>query len=195
MILYCNECTARTSHKGVWSEKKTDAYGYMWVVFQCDECKEYVFAFANLYQKDTSVRYPFEKSETLPLEGVPKNIMEDYEEASRCLAANAYKGCVSMCRRVLQGAAIDKGADEKGRIIDQLKILKNNQTLLLELYDMATRIRLVGKKGAHPRKLLDKVTEKEAVEMIDFTAQVLNYLYTIRHRIKEHDKRSDSKKN
>lgn len=192
MILYCNACEGRTGQKQTW-RGNVNAFGYLWAVYICDVCRNYVYCKSSVTSRIVFERYPFAESH-VSIDGVPNKILDDYKEAAKCHAAMAHKGCVAMCRRTLQNAAIDKGAEEKDRIIDQLKHLKDEQILLPELYSLATRIRLVGKKGAHPRKLLDKVEEKEAKEMLDFTAEVLNYLYTIKHRIKLHDKAQNIKK-
>lgn len=109
---------------------------------------------------------------------VPEMVRADLEEAGLCVSMGAYKAGVTMYRRALEGAAVDKGADPKKRLADQLKELQGKGILHQALVDAAREIRLLGNYGAHPSDDgLDKVQVDEAKVVGELTHQVLEDLY------------------
>lgn len=127
--------------------------------------------------------FPFKETTKL-LPGVPEPILEDLHEAHKCLAVSAFKACAAMCRRALQGAAIEKGANPKNKLIKQIEEIKGKGELHPKLAELATHIRLVGNSGAHPGEDgLDKVAQEEAEQILGFTEQVLDYLYVMPNKI------------
>lgn len=196
MILYCNNCDGRTGQVEVWTTH-LNSYGWMRKVYKCQQCGETIYVVINTSGL-VKERYPFEEKD-INLKGVPEDILEDFKEAVKDNGATSYKSCVMMCRRAIQNAAEDKGAKPGARPVDQLKELKEKGVLYPNLFTMAEKIRVMGGKAAHPQDgknpekytvddetdlaVLDEVKPEEAEKMIDFTAQVLNFLYSLDYKI------------
>ena len=194
MVLYCNTCAARTGHTELWTTAQGGQTGSSIFVrvYRCVDCGSEIFAITH--GGAVWERYPYELSRR-KLEGLPSDIEADFSEAQTDNGAGSYKSAVMMCRRVIQNAAEDKGSTPGRRLVDQLEELKNNGVLYSPLYKMATQIRVMGGKGAHPQDgkaktektpeedTLDVVQPEESKQMIDFTAEILNFLYSIDHSI------------
>jgi len=150
-----------------------------WCVGRCENCREPVFVILDYYdeQKVKSV-YPAYRGIPHP-DITKKQVGEDYVEAKLCLSVGAFKGAAVLCRRALQGAAIDKGA-KKEKLQDQLDELADARILQPGLVDVAHNIRMLSNYGAHPGKDgLDDVTEDEAKGLCDLTWQILEQLYVV----------------
>lgn len=108
------------------------------------------------------------------------SIIDDFKEAIKCYEIEAYKACVTMCRRSLQSAVVEKWANPDDLLRKQI----NNLPIAQEIKDRAHEIRLFGNRGAHPNSdLLEEVTEAEAKETIDFLKQFFNYLYIMPKKV------------
>ena len=77
---------------------------------------------------------------------VPKDIKEDIQEAERAHLAQCYRACVTMCRRALEFALIEKGIKEGVRLTDMLnEALKPERNLLTQdTYNLAITIKGYG---------------------------------------------------
>ena len=103
---------------------------------------------------------------------VPKDIKDDIQEAERAHFAQCFKACVTMCRRALQLALIDKGIKDKplSKMIADAKDLFNEKTLT-----MAISIKGFGDIGAHRK---EKIEPEDARIAIYMTVKMLNELFS-----------------
>jgi len=76
------------------------------------------------HPKDSTVEVQFPPASITPHPSIPANIAVDLRDASLCLSIGAWNAAATMCRRALQSCAIEKKADPKERLFDQLKELK-----------------------------------------------------------------------
>ena len=91
-----------------------------------------------------------------------------------------------MCRRALQGACIDQGADGKKKLYHQIDEVIASNKVHASLKEWADAIRLVGNAGAHPGDDgLDKVTPDEAEDILAFTEEFMAMTYVARERVRQ----------
>ena len=112
------------------------------------------------------------------------NVAEDFSEALRCHWIKSYRASVVMCRRAIQSSAIALKA--KGdRLIDQIDDLFKSGKITESLKDFAHEVRLTGNDGAHPDKDgLNDVTERDSIDIIEFTQEYLHHLYVMPAKLK-----------
>jgi len=116
---------------------------------------------------------------------VPSEVARDYVEAIKCFDVGANRGSVVMCRRSLQSSVIERGA-KKGRLVDQIDELHDNQIITKDIRDWAHEIRLTGNIGAHPDEDgLEDVTPDDAEELLKFMEEYLNYVYIMPAKVAE----------
>jgi hypothetical protein len=132
-------------------------------------------------------------------ESIPEIIREDFAEANRCYFANAYKGVVMMCRRIVQQVARNKLAEKiisRRDLHKQIAELLNSGLITRSLHGLSTEIKHFGNFGAHPQEDgLDKITYEDAEIIMRFTEILLRDLYIIPFETaKMSKKRSDAKK-
>lgn len=150
-----------------------------WRVARCEACSRPLAVVVDPSYK-TIRTYPLSTTEAE--KEIHESVRRDYEEARLCFSAGAYKGAVLLCRRALQGAAIDKGADAgvdpRETLNRQLDALAKEGSLNSSLADVAKEIRLLGNYGAHPQDDgLDEVSKDQADDVVQLTGQVLEDLY------------------
>lgn len=122
--------------------------------------------------------YPYPNNSASTFDNsIPEKIREDLSEAGRCYSAEAYKGVVVMCRRIMQQIALlnnIKGKDLKSQIDKMLK----KGIITKSLHDAAHEIRFFGNFGAHPQKdNLDNVTYDDAKSVYSLINSFLIDLY------------------
>jgi hypothetical protein len=113
-------------------------------------------------------------------EGIPPNIAADLQEAMRCRWVNGYKSTVTMCRRAIQASCLEKKANPKKKLTDQIDEIAKNGLITEPLRLFAHEVRLEGNDGAHPdADGLSYVTEKDADDIIEFTVEYLHHVYVM----------------
>ncbi|MGD0780855.1 MAG: DUF4145 domain-containing protein [Dehalococcoidales bacterium] len=104
----------------------------------------------------------------LPIE-VPEPIKSEFEEASLCLAIDAYKACMLMCEIALEHLWNQQG-------VSGLDDLKDKGIISNRLYNRANEIRLWGNLIKH--KLLDSsISKDESNQVIGFLELLLHEVY------------------
>jgi len=83
--------------------------------------------------------------------GVPKEIADDYREASLVLAVSS-KASAALSRRCLQNLLIEKAGVKKKDLYDQIQEVLDSKQLPSRLADDLDAVRVVGNFGAHPIK-------------------------------------------
>lgn len=152
--------------------------GDLWRIGRCENCKQPVFVILSPDEETVQTIYPTYRGEPHP-DITKEQVAQDYVEAKLCLSVGAFKGAAVLCRRAMQGAAIDKGA-KKDTLFDQLDELVASGDLTPKLAKLAQNVRQLTTYGAHPGKDgLDEVTTEEAEAICDLTWQILEHLYVV----------------
>lgn len=135
-----------------------------------------------------------ESNVELSLANAPPDVQEDAKEALKVYKAEAWKSTVVMCRRALQAACVEKGADKKKTLEKQIDELQTKGLLTVQLRDWAHQIRYFGNFGAHPDENIGDATKADAEQMIEFLSTFLKYMYDMPARIKAAQARSGKPK-
>lgn len=120
-------------------------------------------------------------------EDIPVELRQAYEEAWRCVGANAPHGAVAMFRNCLTQLVLDKGSEDaknlKGSLKDRLGQMVREGTIPGDLGEWLDHVRLYGNAGAHP-DLFGEVTIGEAKDIANLVQTLLEVLYVIPATIK-----------
>jgi hypothetical protein len=88
-----------------------------------------------------------------------------------------------MCRRCVQSAADDLGAEGKNRVLHQLKDLKDMAAIDDETFDILEQVIIAGHDGAHP--YLPRLSEKRAGILLELMKDVLYQVYVRAAKLQE----------
>ncbi|WP_339094621.1 DUF4145 domain-containing protein [Deinococcus sp. VB142] len=180
--MYCPYCHTKTSITGTYQTVKSGTTektvsvawhlgggtGYWWIGL-CNECHKPVLVFR---QGEIIYPYPFPSPTSSE---IPEEIRANLMEAKSCMSVNAYRATVVMCRRALQMACINKGANVSDNLVAQINHLKTAAVITADLHEWATVVRWVGNDGAHPGGA--GVDKEDAENMLELTEQFLHVLY------------------
>lgn len=193
----CPHCNAKATYSGIYDTfptMKSLTKGRLYhALVRCDSCGKIILLIFKGVKKTTTPEGYFyidkelvdQYPKRIPKlhEYIPPQVADDYIEAIKCFDVGAWKASVVMCRRALQGSAIEKGA-KKDRLADQIDELYNQQMITKSIKDWAHEIRLTGNIGAHPNKdCLENVTKEDAKELINFVEEYLNYVYVMPSKV------------
>jgi hypothetical protein len=172
---------------------------------RCVACNEYILGILEMvpasYGGFTPVykcHYPVEKPIQLDNEDIPKNIIDDFNEALRCKSGGAYNATAEMCRRALQASCLSLGADPKLNLDKQIDWLASQGKIIISLQQMAHKVRLGGNRGAHPPddpSQESPLGPEQAEALVTFTWEYLKAIYVTPSELARFDfSRSASKK-
>jgi len=158
---------------------------------RCEACKKWVLIIghrvAQNHPSGSVTVYPLGKpNDTVAaeVEQAAKSVAADFSEALRCQWIKAYKACVVMCARAIQGSALALGATKK-KLTDQIDELFSQSKITQALKDFAHEIRVTRNMGAHPDKDgLEEVTEQDANDIVEFTREYLHHVYVMPAKLK-----------
>jgi hypothetical protein len=195
LIDTCPHCETRAHFQLLFSDSYQDDKGNItyYATFRCVPCKKLIlktFKFCknefnkkNLLAVGWQDKFPKEKIAYINrFEGiVPLNALEDFKEGVICLDSRCPRAAVTMFRRSLQSALLERGASKKSGLIEQIK---NASFLTRAMKEWAYNIRIFGNWGAHPQcDNLRDVDEKIAIETKLFIEEFFNYVYMIPLRV------------
>ncbi len=153
----------------------TDAY----LIVRCprDFCDVAFIIYDRLNNQVKRV-FPFPRTAPSDFhEAIPEKIRIDFAEAKKCWYADAIKGVVVVCRRVMQQIALDKGASGRN-LKEQINDMLTKGLITRNLHDAAHEVRYFGNFGAHPQDdNLDDISSDDARAVIDIVDQFLGDLY------------------
>jgi hypothetical protein len=184
----CPHCDTKCSFSG---QGKNNS-----VVLWCTGCDEGVYFLLKGYdipetyggtialETDRIVDYYPRKVVTVD-PSIPREIGEDFSEASRCVSVSASRATVTQCRRAIQNACVLGGASPKADLIDQIDELEAKRVISPGLKDIAHTIRMIGNWGAHPQKdPLKEVTSDDASAILEFTSEFLEEIFVRPSKLK-----------
>lgn len=196
MIDVCPHCDTRAHLKLLFSEsyKARNRDLVYYATFRCVPCSGLTLKTFRFHQNeyDTSENFSvigwedkFPGEEMIYAskfeEVVPPEVLLDFKEGIICLANKCPRAAVSMFRRSLQTALIERGATPGEDLIDQIK---NAVYLTQNIKDWAHNIRIFGNWGAHPQDdNLKDVDNKLSGETQSFLEEFFNYVYVMPSRV------------
>jgi len=148
-------------------------------MYKCCVCGGPVFARSHGKEPTTIDIYPV--SIPSASKDIPKEARDIYIEALRCFDVKAWNAAATMCRRAVQECVLDKGGTGK-TLYNQIDDLAGRRVITEDIKDWAHELRLLGRDGAHADVLTD-VGEEEAKFAIEFTEELLNYVYVLKARL------------
>ena len=198
----CPYCGALSTFSCIFSTKGTHrGYIFPFSVWSCHHCDRAIFITQKSSQYDHVVTERLEIESIFPSiestvdERVPDGIAKDFIEAARCFNISAFKASVVISRRTIQKMCLNLGANKGEKLYEQIDQLKQAGKLHPDLADIATEIRFLGNDGAHPvDDGLDEITNEDAKEILDFTAELLDDLYVRPQKVLAMKKKREDKK-
>jgi len=109
-----------------------------------------------------------------PVQNVPHELNELYEEARRCTKERAFTAAVLLCRKMLMNIAVTQGANEGLRFIEYVEFLSDEGYVPPNGKHWVDHIRKKGNEATHEIALM---TEKDAKELITFVEMLLRFIY------------------
>jgi hypothetical protein len=192
----CPHCGTRAHLQMLFNEshKQKNGDAVYYITFRCVPCHKLVFETYRFNQnrysnsEDLSTgswedKFPTEEVIlTSKFEGaVPDDVLEDFREGVICLHRKCDRAAVSMFRRSLQSALLERGVNQGNDLINQIK---NATFLTKDIKDWAHNIRIFGNWGAHPQDdNLKDVNDKLAEETQSFLEEFFNYVYVMPARV------------
>lgn len=205
----CPHCGTKAHLQRDYNEHYTTRNGdqYNYIIFRCVPCgslslqvfqSEYRSASKSLKPGGWAGRYPNKNStpQQKYTDYVPSAVLADYTEGLVCISAGAHRGAVSMFRRAIQNALLERGADQKLDLIKQINAVDG---LTKDIKDWAHNVRIFGNWGAHPQDdLLKDVTPELAQEVRELLEEFMNYVYIMPGKVvaarKRYEKKEEDKK-
>jgi len=123
--------------------------------------------------------------------GVPNTVATFFEEASRSYGARAYSAATIMCRKSLE-AVVAEHRVKASNLASGLKKLREEGIIEERLFEWADALRLAGNDAAHD--VSSSVSQVDAKDTLDFTAALIEYIFTFRVRFERFMARRSSKK-
>ncbi|MBM2824859.1 MAG: uncharacterized protein HW402_523 [Dehalococcoidales bacterium] len=108
------------------------------------------------------------------IEGLPKEVLQTYEEARRCFSVSAFTACELICRKILMHVAVDKGAKENEAFTYYLSKLGEQGYITPP---MTQWVALISKHGGKATHLIETPDRKRAESTLMFTAELLRLIY------------------
>ena len=110
---------------------------------------------------------------------IDKKIIDDYQEAGKCLDAGCYKASMVMSRRALQRCLKEQGCPQK-KLYDAIEHAVKDSILRKAFHPIAEEIRQYGNLSAHPDDdQLDNANYNNAKQILEFVALLVQEFYEI----------------
>jgi hypothetical protein len=110
------------------------------------------------------------------IEYLPDDIQQLYNEARNCVSVNAYTSSVLSCRKLLMNVSVTKGAEAGKRFAFYVDYLYENHFIPPNSKEWVDHIRQKGNEATHE---INQMTESDAVELLEFTAMLLRFVYEL----------------
>jgi len=109
-----------------------------------------------------------------PVQHLPADIEQAYEEARRCTSAGSYTGAVLLCRKMLMHIAVHRGADEGLPFIRYVEFLCEKGYAPPGSKEWVDHIRAKGNEATHE---LVTMAEGDAKLLLSFVEMLLRFSY------------------
>jgi Domain of unknown function (DUF4145) len=162
------------------------------IAYRCDSCNEPVFLRVPII-KIPSMGHPidlgisFEEveraEESFELQYLPGEVAADFEEALKSYSSSCFNAFAAMCRRTIQTASMELGADGTTKVQNQLNDLRAMGVIDDETFLQLREIMLAGHDGTHPH--LPKLSPERANVLLELMKDVLYQLFVRQAKIRE----------
>lgn len=115
-----------------------------------------------------------------PVENVPKELHDLYEEARRCTGQNCFTASVLLCRKLLMHIAVEKAAAAGLKFIQYVEFLSDKGYVPPNGKDWVDHIRKKGNEATHEIVLM---SEDDAKDLLVFSEMLLRFNYEFPNRI------------
>ena len=161
------------------------------IVYRCDSCNAPVFLRFSIEHEFGNSRFIVDEryeeielpQETFEFKYLPEPVETDFREALVCYSNRAHNGFAAMCRRTVQSAATDLGAEGRDKVLAQLKDLKEMAQVDDETFKVLKQVIIDGHDGAHPH--LPCLNPARAAVLLELMKDVLYQLYVRKGKLKE----------
>ena len=161
------------------------------IVYRCDSCNAPVFLrfsvqhdFGNnrvhIGENYEEIERPLE---TFEFKYLPEDVSADFQEALTCYSNGAYNGFAAMCRRTVQSASVELGAQGSDKILSQIRDLKEMAQIDEDTFGVLKQIVIDGHDGAHPH--LPALNPARAAVLLELMKDVLYQLYVRKGKLQE----------
>ncbi|MEW1587206.1 DUF4145 domain-containing protein [Micromonospora vinacea] len=123
--------------------------------------------------------FPWQES-VLSLE-IPSQLRAEHQQARKCLTVNAYTATVVMVRRILEGACMEHGIQERTLVL-ALQKMEERQIIDGQLIEWSGALRVLGNEAAHYTG--KAVTREDAEDAIALAEAFLDYIYVFSNKFK-----------
>lgn len=167
----CSNCGNSVGGLEVARHVRDDGAATYWLI--CPVC-----SYGIVLEYDKRI-YPFPKFGD-EIEGLPDEVKLTYNEARECMSINALSGCQLLCRKILMHVAVDKcGGVEGESFVNYIDKIVKAGYITPPMKKWVDVIRAEGNNATHK---IEKQSETDAKNIINFTTQLLRLVYEMEHK-------------
>ena len=144
----------------------------------CHNCSTPVYIVTPSHQDRNTILDSYPKLDSEPDNELPENVKVAFTEAIKGLNDGNWNSCVVMCRRALEEAMADLGAEGRD-LFNRIDNLESQRRITPELKEWAHEGRLGGKLGAHGLEQKRWADKDDAEEVLEFSRWFLRYVYVL----------------
>ena len=161
------------------------------IAYQCDACQKTVFLrFGVRYEFGNSrvhINDQFSEverpSEEYEFEYLPEIVALDFREALTCYSNSCFNAFAAMCRRTIQTASANLGAQGSDKVQNQVNDLRAVIDIDEETIEVLQSIIIAGHDGAHPH--LPELSSVRAEILFELMKDVLYQLFVRKKKLEE----------
>jgi hypothetical protein len=142
-------------------------------LLQCPSCKHPVIQSRVTYRRQKAFKF-MPDTYVQHIENIPYELLQDYREAHGSYDNRHYKSCEMMCRNILQGIAVDKGAEVGKSFVFYINYLVNKGYVAPRMQSSVDLIRSRANETIHENLT---VSEDRAKETLMPTTMLLRIIY------------------
>ncbi|MDD2901794.1 MAG: DUF4145 domain-containing protein [Syntrophales bacterium] len=161
------------------------------IAYQCDACRQTIFLrfpvtydFGNarvfIDENFTEIERPKEEYE---FNYLPEIVSDDFKEALTCYSHSCFNAFAAMCRRTIQSASAELGAEGTSKVVHQIEDLKAMSEIDDDTFQILKTIVIAGHDGAHPH--LPTLSPERAEVLLELMKDVLYQLFVRKKKIQE----------
>ena len=197
----CWQCDAVSHHVLVNASEATskidpridDGWTYFYGAFRCSSCQVFSVGILVCRTRDVTAQATdmLKRNEmhvwrpspghTKVYEDVPTHIADAATEAYECHARDHYRASILLARSVIEASAKEVGIT-KGRLVDKIEKLHEDQWIRQHVKDGADSVRHFGNDMAHG-DFVQPVTEEESTLVIALMEEILDEVFQSRAKV------------
>ena len=193
--LKCPHCGVQSNISAVSIPRYEFVYRFkpvrVGIVYRCDSCNDPVFLRFSVTHEFGNKRFIINEQyeeierpqETFEFKYLPEDVEADFREALVCYSGRALNGFAAMCRRTVQSASTDLGAEGGDKVLAQLKDLKEMAQVDDATFTVLKQVIVDGHDGAHPH--LPRLNQARAAVLLELMKDVLYQFYVRKGKLNE----------